>query len=119
MNSARKDNLLIEIDRDLCIGAASCSIIAPNTFVLDDQGKVDILEGELDEAQAIIAAADSCPVRAITITEVEGQKQGQTSAVAEAEASTRTIDPVAHQDILNALKTVLDPELGINIVDLG
>ncbi len=29
----------VKVDRQLCIGAASCSAIAPDTFQLDNEGK--------------------------------------------------------------------------------
>ena len=65
----------ITIKRDLCIGAASCSAIAPNTFALDDKNLVLIKEGEWDEDELILAAAQSCPVFAIIIEDLETGKQ--------------------------------------------
>lgn len=117
MKSAVQGNIKIEIDRDLCIGAASCSILAPKTFVLDDQGKVDLLEGEWDELTSIEAAADSCPVRAIIVTKLDDLADGHDQLNQSAPVdSTQTLDI----DVIMAeLKTVLDPELGINVVDLG
>ncbi len=61
----------ITIKRDLCIGAASCSAIAPETFGLDDQNLAYIKEGEWDEDELILAAAQSCPVFAIIIEDLE------------------------------------------------
>ena len=65
----------ITIKKDLCIGAASCSAIASNTFGLDDNNIVFIKEGEWDEDEIILAAAQSCPVFAIIIEDLETGKQ--------------------------------------------
>jgi len=67
--------LIVKVDRNLCIGAATCLAVAPKTFVLDDQAKAIILEtvqGETDEA--IIDAAKACPVAAIIIEDEDGNR---------------------------------------------
>jgi ferredoxin len=59
----------IAVDRAVCMGSGSCSFQAPSTFDLDDdEGKVVVLETRDPDVQ-IRAAADSCPTRAITLTE--------------------------------------------------
>jgi len=67
----------IKIDRDLCIGAGTCAVLAPNTFDLDDELKAvlkkrssELVEGDSDED--VLAAAKSCPVLAITIEDKSG-----------------------------------------------
>jgi ferredoxin len=61
-------NLKVWVDRDLCIGAATCVAIAPQTFVLDSEAKAIILKTVIsDTDQNIIDAAKSCPVAAIII----------------------------------------------------
>ncbi|MBN1915937.1 ferredoxin [Candidatus Dojkabacteria bacterium] len=71
----KKRKYRITIKRDLCIGAASCSAIAPKTFGLDDKNIVLIKEGEWDKDDLILAAAQSCPVFAIIIEDMETGKQ--------------------------------------------
>lgn len=74
----------VKVDRDLCIGAASCVAVAPKTFELDSEGKAVILkkDGSMtsdyvnyedinDDETNIMNAAKSCPVNAIIITEVD------------------------------------------------
>lgn len=76
----------VKVDRDLCIGAASCVAIAPKTFELDSEGKAVIKkkDGSMtsvfvnysdidDEETNIMHAAKSCPVNAIIIVEVDEQ----------------------------------------------
>ncbi len=61
----------IEILRDVCIGAASCVAIAPETFALDEENKVVIVESDWDEDEIILAAAQSCPVFAIIVRDAQ------------------------------------------------
>lgn len=77
----------IIVDPDLCIGAASCVTIAPETFQLNVENKAEVLdhgqapegpsyEREMDvtdeELQNIILGAQSCPTLAITIVDEVG-----------------------------------------------
>jgi len=65
----------VEINREICIGAASCVAIAGKSFKLDEQNKVLIVEGDWDSDDIIMAAAQSCPVFAIKIFDKETNKQ--------------------------------------------
>lgn len=68
-------NLKVKVDRDLCIGAATCVAIAPKTFVLDSEAKAIILTTiDQDADNVIIDAAKGCPVAAIIIEDDKGQK---------------------------------------------
>jgi len=57
----------IKILRDKCISAATCVAIAPETFELDDEGKVVLKDLKGNDEQTIIDAAKSCPTQAIEI----------------------------------------------------
>lgn len=73
----------IKIDRDLCIGAGTCVVLAPDTFELDDELKAvlkkgdkqspEVVEGQ-DSEEDILAAAKSCPVLAITLADENGKQ---------------------------------------------
>lgn len=77
----------IRVDRDLCIGAASCVALLPEVFELDEEGKavmkrvmgdktsewVDYKELSA-EAQMILEAARSCPTSAIIIEDDDGKQ---------------------------------------------
>lgn len=52
------------VDRDACIGSGNCVEVAPNAFVLDDDGMANYLGGGNDSD--INAASSSCPVAAIS-----------------------------------------------------
>ncbi len=65
----------VHVDRDLCIGAATCVAIAPKTFALDSQAKAIILSSVLeDDNNTILDAARGCPVAAIIIEDAHGNK---------------------------------------------
>lgn len=63
----------IEIDRELCIGAATCVALMPNVFALDEEGKAVVKPGQDREYDALLAAAKSCPVRAIRLLAKDGK----------------------------------------------
>lgn len=75
----------IVVDPDLCIGAASCVTIAPDTFQLNVENKAEVLDhGQApdaptyertmevtdEELENIILGAQSCPTLAITVVDV-------------------------------------------------
>lgn len=79
--------LRIVVDPDLCIGAASCVTIAPETFQLNIENKAEVLdhgaapsgaayertvEVTAAEKETIILGAQSCPTLAITIFDEHG-----------------------------------------------
>ena len=66
---------VVTVDRQRCIGAATCAVLAPLTFQLDAEGKAVILASiDDDTRQKILAGAQSCPVDAITIRDKSGKK---------------------------------------------
>lgn len=67
--------LRVRVDRDLCIGAATCIALAAKTFTLDDDAKAVILESINEETdEAILDAARGCPVAAIIIEDENGNR---------------------------------------------
>jgi ferredoxin len=71
-----KRKYIIEYHRDVCIGAASCAAIASATFGMDDENKAFLIgEGDWDDEELILAAAQSCPVFAIIIKDAETGEQ--------------------------------------------
>lgn len=65
----------MRIDRDLCIGAATCIALAPKAWALDDEAKAIILDTSEEETDdALMEAAKGCPVMAIFITDENGKQ---------------------------------------------
>lgn len=63
----------ITVDRELCIGAGTCTVVAPKTFDLDDELKAVIKDPEGDSNDTVIESAKVCPVFAI-ILEGDGKQ---------------------------------------------
>ena len=64
----------IEVDRDLCIGAATCVVLAPKTYDLDSENKAILKNPPGDCDQEIIDGAKSCPVLAVKIFDKKGKQ---------------------------------------------
>jgi ferredoxin len=67
--------LTITVDRDLCIGAASCIAVAPKTYVLDNEAKAIILDTAIEDSyEAIVDSAKACPVAAVILHDESGKQ---------------------------------------------
>lgn len=78
------------VDRNLCIGAASCIAVAPAGFELDTENKAVLrrkvpppssdmtlraeLEDQTIDDETLLLAAKSCPTQAIVIFDEDGNK---------------------------------------------
>jgi ferredoxin len=60
----------IVVDRELCIGSGNCCFYAPNTFDLDDELKSVVVDPAGDDPADVRAAAEGCPVNAISIHDI-------------------------------------------------
>ena len=68
-------NATVVVDRNLCIGAASCVAVAPKTFALDNEAKAIILDTAAEDSlETIMDAAKACPVAAIIIHDETGKQ---------------------------------------------
>jgi ferredoxin len=65
-------DLLIRIDRDLCVGFADCIKAADAAFVLDEAGVVVFLKPEDVARDVLLEACDVCPVDALTVWDSSG-----------------------------------------------
>ena len=68
---------IIEYEREGCIGAAACCAVSPENWVMNQDGKADLMHTEIgdDRLQENIEAAEVCPVRVIKIKEKKTGKQ--------------------------------------------
>ena len=67
IQTIKKDNIEIRVLRETCISAGPCTVYAPNTFDIDDEGIAIIKAGNWYEFEKIVDAAKSCPVMAIEV----------------------------------------------------
>ena len=80
----------IKVDRDLCIGAASCVAVYPEIFQLDEESKaiilkkdgsttsdetsIDLLSCAAVDDDNLLLAAQSCPTAAIYLYDATGNQ---------------------------------------------
>lgn len=65
----------VEIDRELCIGAASCIAIGPEAFELDSENKAVTKPHWRDLSdEELLNAAKACPVAAIYLYDEAGHR---------------------------------------------
>ncbi|MCX4848248.1 ferredoxin [Streptomyces sp. NBC_00893] len=62
------DRWAVEVDRGICIGSGMCLNHAPGRFALDSARQSRPSDPETDADEKVLAAAEGCPVEAITIT---------------------------------------------------
>jgi ferredoxin len=65
----------IKILRSTCIGAASCIAVSPDTYELDSEHKSTVKADSKDALDNILLAAQSCPTKAIVVTNAETGEQ--------------------------------------------
>ena len=86
-NKGGGKTLTVRVDENLCIGAASCMVVAGDFFLLNDDGKAEVVENgkmkgyeytlsNLTDAQIenILQGAKSCPTKAIFIHDEKGNQ---------------------------------------------
>ncbi|MFH0804241.1 MAG: ferredoxin [Candidatus Zambryskibacteria bacterium] len=68
----------IVVDRDLCIGAASCIAVSGETWELDNENKAVITNASAGANAAddatLMMSAESCPTKAIFLFDKEGKQ---------------------------------------------
>ena len=64
----------IVIDRDLCIGAASCIAVSGATYELDGENKVIVIGANEADDDTLLLSAQSCPTKAIFLYDKEGKQ---------------------------------------------
>lgn len=64
----------IVVDRNLCIGAASCVAVAPGVFELDSENKAVVYNDKGADDDTILLAAKSCPTQAILVFDEDGNQ---------------------------------------------
>jgi len=65
----------IVVDRQACIGARSCVVVAEDMFQMDDEDLAYITDPEsYDDEETVKLAAEACPVLAIHLYDEQGNK---------------------------------------------
>lgn len=75
MTNTPKKISKIEVDRKLCIGAATCIAVSADAFELDNEGIAVVKAGALEiDDNTLLQAAQSCPTQAIYLYDSEGKR---------------------------------------------
>jgi ferredoxin len=62
----------VSVDKNKCIGSASCVVLAPEFFDLGEDGKSKALKEYVTEnIETLKKAANACPVNAIILETIE------------------------------------------------
>lgn len=69
------NGLQITIDRDACAACDICRENAPHTFEIDAEAKARVVNPDGDPREAVIKAADNCPMTAITVRDAHTGEQ--------------------------------------------
>ncbi|MEK7669587.1 MAG: ferredoxin [Patescibacteria group bacterium] len=64
----------IVVDRDLCIGAASCVAVSGETYELDSENKAVVTHADAADDATLMMSAESCPTKAIFLFDKEGKQ---------------------------------------------
>ena len=64
----------IVVDRDLCIGTASCLAVSGTTYELDGENKAVVTGADSVDDATLIMSAESCPTKAILLFDKEGKQ---------------------------------------------
>ncbi|MBI5466912.1 MAG: ferredoxin [Candidatus Kerfeldbacteria bacterium] len=65
----------IEVDRELCIGAATCVSLLPEVFQLDAENKAIATPRPGVTDEQLLDAAKACPVAAIFLYDAAGRRR--------------------------------------------
>jgi len=67
--------LVVTVNKPRCISSGDCVEVAPGVFQLDEEGKSEVYNATGASDDSIIAAARSCPVKAIIVVDQESGTQ--------------------------------------------
>lgn len=67
--------LTVAVNQAKCIASGDCVETAPTVFGFNDDGKSEVIDQQAADQATVIAAARSCPVKAITVIDEENGQQ--------------------------------------------
>ena len=67
-------DLMVQIDRGLCVGFGDCIDAAPSAFQLDSETVAVFTTQESLGREELLRACHACPVDAITVWDTEGRQ---------------------------------------------
>ena len=93
VKASKEKTYKVVFDRNACIGAAACAAVAPQFWVMKDDGKADLVGHKMEDGKQVLVikesqvtdgmkkawqlnkeAAEVCPVQAIHVFDDKGEK---------------------------------------------
>ena len=75
----KQPDLLVSVDKSLCIGCCSCEIIAPGVFEINKQSQTNPKSNVINQKGAgvnkIMNAAETCPTKAIKVENIRTKEK--------------------------------------------
>jgi ferredoxin len=73
MSTVDASRVVVSVDKERCVGSATCLIVAPDNFLLDEHDRSEPTETVTTEVTAVEQAEQLCPTGAIRISRVTDQ----------------------------------------------
>ena len=67
-------DVVVRIDRSLCVGFGDCVELAPEAFDLDDETVAVFVEPSSIPREKLLKACDTCPVDALLVFDADGRQ---------------------------------------------
>jgi ferredoxin len=64
---SQRNEVLVQVDHELCVGFAECVAVAPQVFALNEDGLAVVVDPDAVDLDALEEAAEVCPVSAILL----------------------------------------------------
>ena len=64
----------IVVDRSKCQGIGACVGASPDIFQIDGEGKAIVIKTDGASDDAVLEAAEACPIEAITLYDEDGEQ---------------------------------------------
>jgi ferredoxin len=62
--------VIVTVDRERCVGSATCTVVAPGIFALDEHDRAEPQAAMVTDADLVDQAAALCPTGAIHLERV-------------------------------------------------
>lgn len=63
------NQLKITVDHNKCVGSTICVLLVPKVFALNGDGQSTVANASGDSLQALLNAAENCPLSAIGVVD--------------------------------------------------
>jgi ferredoxin len=69
-----RNRVVVQVDRDICVGFGDCVAVAPEVFRLDEDNLAVVMDPDAVDLKTLEGAAGVCPVSAILLLDASGAR---------------------------------------------